>query len=62
MNAVRDGSRQARATARRASDTSVTYVRAEPVKAVLMAVATGAALLAVFNLLTRSSARGSQKA
>jgi len=56
--AVRDGSRQARATAQRASDTGVTYVRAEPVKAVLMAVATGAALLAVFSLLTRSRDRG----
>lgn len=55
--AVRDGSRQARATARQASERTVTYVRDEPVKSMLIAAATGAALLALFNLLTRSRAR-----
>lgn len=56
-DSLRERSRQARDTARRASETTVTYVRDEPVKAMLMAAATGAALLAVFNLLTRSRAR-----
>jgi ElaB/YqjD/DUF883 family membrane-anchored ribosome-binding protein len=55
--AVREGSRQARAAARQASERTVTYVRAEPVKAMLVAVATGAALLAVFNFVTRSRVR-----
>ena len=56
-NAVREGSRQARATARQASASTVAYVRDEPVKSMLMAAATGAALLALFNLLTRSRDR-----
>jgi ElaB/YqjD/DUF883 family membrane-anchored ribosome-binding protein len=56
--AVREGSRQARARARQASDSTVAYVRDEPVKSVLLAAATGAALLALFNLLARSRNRG----
>lgn len=56
-DAVRESSRQARARARQASVSTATYVRDEPVKALLMAAATGAALLAVFNLLTRSRDR-----
>ena len=59
-DALRKGSRQARATAQRASDTTVAYVKDEPVKAMLMAAASGAALLALFNLLTRSRNRPAQ--
>lgn len=54
VDAVREGSRQARATASRVSASTATYVRDEPVKAMLIAAASGAALLAVVNLLTRS--------
>ena len=57
VNAVREGSRQARARARQASASTVTYVRDEPVKSMLLAAATGAALLALFNLLTRARSR-----
>ena len=56
-NAVREGSRQARARARQVSASTVTYVRDEPVKSLLLAAATGAALLALFNLLTRARSR-----
>jgi ElaB/YqjD/DUF883 family membrane-anchored ribosome-binding protein len=52
--AVREGSRQARASALRAQKTTVNYVRNEPVKAMLLAAATGAALLALVNLATRA--------
>lgn len=55
--AVREGSRQARARARQASASTVAYVRDEPVKSMLLAAASGAALLAVINLLTRSRNR-----
>jgi hypothetical protein len=55
--AFRDGSRQAGATARRASAATLGYVRDEPVKAMLLAAATGAALLALFSTLARSRAR-----
>lgn len=56
-DAVRKGARQARASAQRASDTTVAYVKDEPVKSMLIAAATGAALLALFNLFTRSRNR-----
>lgn len=55
--AVRDGSRQFRARARQASATTVTYVRAEPAKAMLLAAAAGAALLAFFSFFRRSRDR-----
>ncbi|MFZ1624014.1 MAG: hypothetical protein WAU48_04410 [Gammaproteobacteria bacterium] len=56
-DALRKGSAQARATAQQASDTTLAYVKDEPVKAMLIAAATGAALLALFNLFTRSRNR-----
>jgi len=42
VQALHDGSRQLRDSARRASDRTVGYVRQEPVKSVLIAVAVGA--------------------
>jgi ElaB/YqjD/DUF883 family membrane-anchored ribosome-binding protein len=57
VNAVRDGTQQVRDTALRASDTTVDYVRHEPVKAMLIAAATGAALMALVGLLTRAHAK-----
>ena len=54
MDAVRDGSQQVRDKALHASDVTLGYIRKEPVKAVLIAAATGAALMGLIALLTRS--------
>ena len=43
-----------REQAHKASDSTVSYIRAEPVKAVLIAAASGAALATVIGLLSRS--------
>jgi len=51
---VRDTSTQLREKALQASDTTVGYIRNEPVKAMLIAAATGAALMALVGLLSRS--------
>lgn len=51
VDSVRDTSKRLRATALRASDNTVNYIKDEPVKAVLIAVATGAALMAIVSLL-----------
>jgi ElaB/YqjD/DUF883 family membrane-anchored ribosome-binding protein len=56
--AVRDGSQRVLDSAHHASDATVAYIRGEPMKAVLIAAAAGAALMAVLGLLTRSSPRG----
>ncbi|MES2958894.1 MAG: hypothetical protein V4792_11935 [Pseudomonadota bacterium] len=54
VDAVRDGSQQLKDKALRASDNTVGYIKDEPVKAMLIAAATGAALMALIGLLTRS--------
>ena len=54
MDAVRDGSRHLRDSAQQASKYTVGYIRQEPVKSMLMAAATGAALMALVSLVTRS--------
>jgi ElaB/YqjD/DUF883 family membrane-anchored ribosome-binding protein len=54
IDAMRDTARQLRATAARASDSTVAYVKDEPVKAVLFAAATGAVLMGLVSLLRRS--------
>jgi ElaB/YqjD/DUF883 family membrane-anchored ribosome-binding protein len=56
-DAYRQGSRQARETARRASANTLTYVRQEPVKAMLMAAAGGAVIMAVANFLSHPRTR-----
>ncbi|CAD5365906.1 conserved hypothetical protein [Rubrivivax sp. A210] len=56
--AVRDGSHRALDRAVQASDSTVGYIRDEPVKAMLIAAATGAALMALLGLFTRSRDRG----
>lgn len=53
-NTLRDGSQVLRGKALDASDCTVSYIREEPVKAMLIAAATGAALLAVLSVLSRS--------
>ena len=54
VDAVRGTSQQLRDSAHRASDTTVSYIKDEPVKAMLIAAATGAALMALLGLMTRS--------
>lgn len=53
MDAVRDQSLHLQARARRTSDDTLHYIRDEPVKAVLIATATGAVLMALAGLLMR---------
>ena len=53
MGAVRDQSLHLQARARRTSDDTLHYIRDEPVKAVLIAAATGAVLIALAGLLMR---------
>jgi len=57
VDAVRGTSQQLRDSAQRASDTTVGYIKDEPVKAMLIAAATGAALMALIGLMTRSRDR-----
>lgn len=52
-----DTAQQLRERALRASDVTVNYIREEPVKAMLIAAATGAGLMALISLMTRSSDR-----
>jgi ElaB/YqjD/DUF883 family membrane-anchored ribosome-binding protein len=55
LDSVRGATQQIRDTARQASDGTVNYIRDEPVKAMLIAAATGATLMALVSLMTRSS-------
>lgn len=57
MDSVRDTSHQLRLKVEHASDRTVGYIRHDPVKSVLIAAATGAALMALVSLLTRSRDR-----
>ncbi|WP_296443721.1 hypothetical protein [Rhodoferax sp. UBA5149] len=58
VNSIRDTSQQLRENALRASDSTVNYIKDEPLKAVLIAVATGAALMAMAGMIIRSRNRG----
>lgn len=51
--AVRNGSQHMLDQAHHASDSTVSYIRHEPVKSMLIAAATGAALMALVGLMTR---------
>jgi ElaB/YqjD/DUF883 family membrane-anchored ribosome-binding protein len=53
MDALRDGSLQVRAKALQAREGTTHYIQQEPVKSVLIAAATGAALMALISLMTR---------
>ena len=57
LDSARDASRQLRERAAHASDSTVRYIKDEPVKAMLIAAATGAALVTVISLLSRSRHR-----
>ncbi|MCV2360600.1 hypothetical protein LNV08_16625 [Paucibacter sp. TC2R-5] len=54
VDALRDQSMRLRDQAARAGANTTHYIRAEPVKSVLMAAATGAALMALVSLLNRT--------
>jgi ElaB/YqjD/DUF883 family membrane-anchored ribosome-binding protein len=54
LDSVRETTHQLRLKAEHASDSTVGYIRQEPVKAVLIAAATGAALMALISLVARS--------
>ena len=54
VDAVRDRSLQVREQALRASDNTLNYIKDEPVKAVLIAAAAGAVLMALIGLSRRS--------
>ena len=54
VDRVRDTSQQLRDKALHASDSTVNYIRDEPVKSVLLAAAAGAALMALVSLLSSS--------
>lgn len=54
MDAVRNSTQQIRDKAMHASDTTASYIRNDPIKSVLIAAATGAALMALVSLLSRS--------
>jgi ElaB/YqjD/DUF883 family membrane-anchored ribosome-binding protein len=54
---VKETSAQLRDKAIRAQDTTVGYIKDEPVKSMLIAAATGAALMALVSLASRSSRR-----
>lgn len=56
-DAVKETSAQLRDKALQAQDTTVGYIKDEPIKAMLIAAATGAALMALISLSTRSSRR-----
>jgi len=54
MDAMRDGSQRVRLKAHQAGDATVGYIRDEPVKAIAIAAAAGAALVLLLGLLTRT--------
>jgi ElaB/YqjD/DUF883 family membrane-anchored ribosome-binding protein len=54
MEAVRDTSQQLRERALQAQDMTVAYVKDEPIKAMLIAAATGAVLMGLISMLSRS--------
>lgn len=57
MDSVRETSHQLRVKADRASENTVNFIRQEPVKSVLIAAATGAVLVALASLISRSRDR-----
>jgi len=58
VDGIRDTSLQLREKAMKASDLTADHIRDEPFKAVLIAAATGAALMALVTLLSRARSVG----
>jgi ElaB/YqjD/DUF883 family membrane-anchored ribosome-binding protein len=57
VDAMRDGTVQMRDAAQRAGEDTVSYIKGEPVKSMLIAAATGAALMAMVSLMSSSRSR-----
>ncbi len=57
VEAVTEGTQKLRGQASQATDATQQYIKSEPLKAVLIAAATGAVLMALVALLGRSSTR-----
>ena len=57
VDSVRDTSQQLRDKALRASDNTLNYIKDEPIKSVLIAAATGAALMALVSMMASSRDR-----
>ena len=57
INSVRDTSLQIRENAQRMSEKTAGYIKQEPMKSMLIAAATGAALMAALSLISRSNHR-----
>jgi ElaB/YqjD/DUF883 family membrane-anchored ribosome-binding protein len=57
VDALNQASHEVRDRVLKASDDTLNYIRAEPVKATLMAAATGAALMGLVCLMTRPHER-----
>lgn len=58
VDSVRQTSQQLRDRTRDAAEGTVQYIKDEPVKAMLIAAATGATLMALVSLISRSGHRG----
>lgn len=56
-DAVRAGSQQLREKAQSMGDSTVDYIKDEPIKSMLIAAATGAALMAMLSLVSRAGHR-----
>ena len=54
IDAVRDTSAQLRERANQATDSTIGYIQAKPIKSMLIAAAAGAALMALLGLTSRS--------
>jgi hypothetical protein len=54
LHAAQDGALQLREKATHSGEVTVRYIQSDPVKAVLIAAATGAALMALVGLMSRS--------
>lgn len=54
LHAVQDSALQLREKASRTGEATVRYIQQEPVKSVLLAAATGAVLMGVISLLSRT--------
>jgi ElaB/YqjD/DUF883 family membrane-anchored ribosome-binding protein len=57
VESVRDTSLQIRENAHRVSEKTAGYIKDEPMKSMLIAAATGAALMAMLSLVSRSNHR-----
>ncbi|MEX8493351.1 hypothetical protein [Sphaerotilus sp.] len=51
LNSLHDSSAVLRTSARQASESTVSYIRHDPIKSILMAAATGAALMGLIGLM-----------